>query len=265
MSSHAQIIATLGPASEKPGVLKLMIQNQMDIARFNFEWFDAQTSGVRIDTVRRVAAECGRSVLIIADLPGTRVQLSEGHTYNPSSPFSITEKDKEMLQFCAERKIEYVALSFVGSSEDVTQYREAIRKIGGTQKIIAKIERKAAVDALDNIIAVADAIMIARGDLGKEIPLEEIPFIQKMSIAKARAAGKPVITATQMLLSMTEHPEPTRAEVTDVEEAIMQGTDAVMLSEETASGRYPAEAVAMMERIVVEAERHREESSLHPL
>jgi pyruvate kinase len=101
--------------------------------------------------------------------------------------------------------------------------------------------------------------------LGKEVPLEEIPFIQKSIIAKANAAGKPVITATQMLLSMVEHPEPTRAEVTDVEEAIMDGSDAVMLSEETSIGRFPAEAVAMMERIVLEAEKHRSESIFHSL
>ena len=106
--------------------------------------------------------------------------------------------------------------------------------------------------------------MVARGDLGNEVPLEEIPFIQKMIIKKANAAGKPVIVATQMLLSMTEHTEPTRAEVTDVEEAIMDGADAVMLSEETASGAHPVEAVAMMERIVTEAERHKD-SVLHAL
>ena len=98
--------------------------------------------------------------------------------------------------------------------------------------------------------------MVARGDLGNEVPFEEIPFVQKMIITKANAAGKPVITATQMMLSMTEHPEPTRAEVTDVEAAIMDGSDAVMLSEETASGRYPAEAVAMMERIIIATGHH---------
>ncbi|MHB0865458.1 MAG: pyruvate kinase [Minisyncoccota bacterium] len=265
MSSRAQIIATIGPSSEKPGVLKSMIEGQMDIARFNFEWFDLHADGSRIDAVRATAAECGRVISIIADLPGARVQLPEGHTYDASHPFSIPQRDEEMLRLCAEKQVEYVALSFVGSGEHVMRYREAIKNYSGSQKIIAKIERKAAVDAIDEIIGVSDAIMVARGDLGKEVPLEDIPFVQKMLIAKAHAAHKPVITATQMLLSMTEHPEPTRAEVTDVEEAIMEGSDAVMLSEETASGRFPVEAVAMMERIVAEAERHRRDHTLHLL
>lgn len=265
MNSKAQIIATIGPASDTLEVLRTMIENRMDMARFNFEWFDPKVTGPHIDTVRAVAAECGRQVGIIADLPGARVQLPEGHTYDASSSSALSSRDEEMLRFCAEKKIEYVALSFVGSSEDVALYRKAIRDCDGTQKIIAKIERKTAVDALDGIIAAADAVMVARGDLGKEVPLEEIPFIQKSIIAKANAAGKPVITATQMLLSMVEHPEPTRAEVTDVEEAIMDGSDAVMLSEETSIGRFPAEAVAMMERIVLEAEKHRPESIFHSL
>jgi pyruvate kinase len=131
-----------------------------------------------------------------------------------------------------------------------------VRSFGGTQKIMAKIERKDAVDAIDEIIAVSDAVMVARGDLGSEFPLEEIPFIQARIIEKCRKAKKPVVTATEMLLSMTERERPTRAEVTDVANAILQGSDAVMLSEETASGHYPALAVGMMEKIVLEAERH---------
>lgn len=265
MTSRAQIIATIGPASDKPEVLRTMIENQMDMARFNFEWFDPEVTGSHIDRVRAAARECGRQVGIIADLPGARVQLEEGHTYDASFSSDLSSRDEAMLRFCAAKQVEYVALSFVGKSEDVLLYRNAIQDCGGTQKIIAKIERKVALDTLDSIIAAADAVMVARGDLGKEVPLEEIPFVQKAIIAKARAAGKPVITATQMLLSMTEHPEPTRAEVTDVEEAVMEGSDAVMLSEETSTGHFPAEAVAMMERIVVEAEKHRPEFTFHSL
>jgi pyruvate kinase len=265
MSSKAQIIATIGPASEKPGVLEAMARGGMDVARFNFEWFNLAADGPRIDAVRAAAAACGRRVPIIADLPGPRVQLADGHSYDASRPFSVTPRDTEMLEFCAQKNIEYIAVSFVGSAADVLVYREAVRAHGGGQKLIAKIERKAAVDAADRIIAVADAVMIARGDLGREVPLEEIPFVQDRLIKKANAAGKPVIVATQMLLSMTEHAEPTRAEVTDVEEAVLHGADAVMLSEETASGRYPAEAVAMMERIAAAAERHAPTRELHPL
>ncbi len=257
MSSRAQIIATIGPASEKPEVLQSMIENQMDIARLNFAWLDVQSGERQIELIRSIARECGRSIPIIADLPGPRVQLQDGHTYDSSVPFSITPKDAETVQMCAKQNVEYIALSFVGGGGDVMQFREAIANGNGSQKIIAKIERKIAVEQIDSIVAAADAVMVARGDLGSEIPLEEIPFVQKMIIAKANAAGKPVITATQMLLSMTEHEEPTRAEVTDVEAAIMDGSDAVMLSEETATGRFPAEAVAMMERGIIEAEKHR--------
>ena len=265
VSSRAQIIATIGPASESREVLASMIEHQMDLARFNFEWFDATQAAERISMIRSVAAEAGRTVQIIADLPGPRVQLAEGHTYNDALPFAITPKDEEMVRLCVGQNVEYIALSFIGNATEVTQYREVIQKHSGSQKVIAKIERKIAVDALDSIIAVSDAVMVARGDLGKEIPLEEIPFVQKMIIEKANAAGKPVIVATQMLLSMTEHEEPTRAEVTDVEEAIMDGADAVMLSDETAAGKFPVEAVAMMERIVTEAEKHKNSSNLHVL
>lgn len=265
MTSRAQIVATIGPASEKLGVLRQLVEGQMDIARFNFEWFDLEKDGSRINMVRDIATECGRIIPIIADLPGPRVQLEAGHTYDASRPFSITERDENMLALCVRMHIEYAALSFVGNGADVALYREAVKRHGGTQKLIAKIERKAAVDAIDEIISVSDAVMVARGDLGREVPLEEIPFVQKAIIAKANAVGKPVIVATQMLLSMTEHEEPTRAEVTDVEEAILQGADAVMLSEETASGRFPVEAVTMMERILLEAERHRTARAIHSL
>jgi len=265
MSTHAQIVATIGPSAEKEGILKRMIESHVDVARFNFEWFDSTREGIRIEAFRAIAKECGRTIPIIADLPGARIQLAQGHTYDPALPFSITKKDEEMVRWCVEKNIEYVALSFVGSGDEVTSYREMIKRYGGSQKIIAKIERSVAVDAIDAILAVSDAVMVARGDLGKEVPLEKIPFVQQMLIAKAHAAQKPVITATQMLLSMTLNQEPTRAEVTDVETAIMEGSDAVMLSEETASGQFPVEAVRMMERIIVEAEKHRTGHTLHPL
>ncbi len=267
VSSRAQIVATIGPASGQADMLKTMVERQMDVARFNFEWFvpERALERERIILVRAAAAAAGRTIPIIADLPGPRVQLAEGHTYDRTRPFSISELDETMVRFCIDENVEYIALSFVGAADDVAHYRELVRKYNGSQKLIAKIERKAAVDAIDSIIDAADAIMVARGDLGKEISLEEIPFVQKMIVAKANAAEKPVIVATQMLLSMTEHSEPTRAEVTDVEEAILQGADAVMLSEETASGQYPVEAVAMMERIITAAEQHQGERVLHLL
>src|SRR3990167_6692784 len=265
MSSRAQIIATIGPSSESPAVLCAMAAGGMDIARLNFAWINEGRAVQQIDIIRAAAVECGmKAPPIIADLPGPRVQLQSGHTYDASLASTLTPQDEKILVLCAQKNVEYIALSFVGSAQDIERCREIIKKNNGSQKIIAKIERKVAVEKIDEIISAADAVMVARGDLGLEVPLEEIPFIQKTIIAKANSAGKPVIVATQMLLSMTKEKEPTRAEVTDVEGAIMDGADAVMLSEETASGTYPVEAVAMMERIITEAERH-EERPLHLL
>ena len=269
MSSRAQIVATIGPSSENAEVLCAMVTNGMDIARLNFAWLTSERGAQQVDAIRAAAVAClpdgkagGRGIPpIIADLPGPRVQLQSGHTYDSSIAVSLTPQDENILVLCAQKNVEYVALSFVASAQDVVHCREIIKKNNGSQKIIAKIERKAAVENIDEIIAAADAIMVARGDLGSEVPLEEIPFIQKMIIAKSNVAGKPVIVATQMLLSMTTSKEPTRAEVTDVEEAIMDGADAVMLSEETASGQYPVEAVAMMERIITEAEQHEDKKA----
>lgn len=264
MSSRAQIIATIGPSSNNTDTLCAMSAAGMDIARLNFAWISDEAEALKqIRAARAGAAACGRTAPILADLPTRRVAEAGGHTYDPAAML-LTAQGEAQLAVCVAEGIDFFALSFVGGAEDVEALRSLIRAHGGSQKIIAKIERKAAVENIDGIIAAADAIMLARGDLGHEVPLEEIPFVQKNIIAKAQAAGKPVITATQMLLSMTEHKEPTRAEVTDVEEAIMEGSDAVMLSEETASGRFPAEAVAMMERIITEAERHTNRT-LHPL
>ena len=146
--------------------------------------------------------------------------------------------------------------SFVATSKDIIKCQEIIRENNGKQKVIAKIERAIALENLDGIIDLADAVMIARGDLGNNIPIEKIPFVQTDIVSKCNIVGKPVIVATQMMLSMTNNQEPTRAEVTDVAEAVLEGADCVMLSEETASGAYPVEAVMVMEKIILEAERH---------
>jgi pyruvate kinase len=167
---------------------------------------------------------------------------------------SLSEKDRADLAFGVAKGVDYIALSFVRSAEDIRMARALVREHGGDTPIIAKIEKHEALDCIDAIVAEVDGIMVARGDLGVEIPLERVPLVQKMLIAKANRAGKPVITATQMLRSMVESPRPTRAEVTDVANAIIDGTDAVMLSEETAMGAYPIEAVKMMARIADDAE-----------
>ena len=167
---------------------------------------------------------------------------------------SLTKKDKADLAFGIEQEVDYVALSFVRSAADVMEAKQFVEEHGSDIPIIAKIEKHEALENIDEIIPVVDGIMVARGDLGVETPLEKVPLVQKMLIQKSNQAGKPVITATQMLRSMVDSPRPTRAEVADVANAILDGTDAVMLSEETATGKHPVEAVAIMSKIADDAE-----------
>jgi len=168
---------------------------------------------------------------------------------------ALTEKDRKDLQFGLVNNVDYIALSFVRTAEDILKVKHLIEKEKKTIPVIAKIEKHEALDNIDDIIAVSDGIMVARGDLGVEIPLENVPGIQTMLVSKANAAGKPVIVATQMLRSMVNAPRPTRAEATDVANGVMDGADAVMLSEETAIGSYPVEAVQYMVRIAESAEK----------
>ncbi|MGQ9523221.1 MAG: pyruvate kinase [Armatimonadota bacterium] len=167
----------------------------------------------------------------------------------------ITERDVEALRFGLAHGVDWVAVSFVRSPDDLRQVRALVREAGGDVPLIAKIEKHEAVQRLDEIVGEADGVMVARGDLGVELPIHEVALTQKHIIQRCNKAGKPVITATQMLESMTRNPRPTRAEVTDVTNACLDGTDAVMLSGETAAGRYPVEAVRMMAKIVSTAER----------
>ena len=172
------------------------------------------------------------------NVPGTRLPIS-----------SLTEKDQVDLKLACELRLDYVALSFVRSADDVHELRGMMRQFGSIIPIIAKIEKNEAIEVLDEIQQVADGMMVARGDLGIEVPPQEVPLLQKRIIRACNQVGKPVITATQMLQSMIEHPRPTRAEASDVANAILDGTDAVMLSGETASGSYPVQAVLMMKQI----------------
>jgi len=167
---------------------------------------------------------------------------------------ALTAKDEIDLEFGLRYAVDAVALSFVRSAADVTNVKQLIQRLGGSLPVIAKLEKPQALEQLEEILEAADGVMVARGDLGVEMPPEKVPVIQKHVIYRAAEWRKPVIIATQMLESMIENPRPTRAEASDVANAIFDGTDAVMLSGETASGRYPREAVAMMAKIVVEAE-----------
>jgi pyruvate kinase len=177
------------------------------------------------------------------NLPGSEVHVD-----------SLTKKDRKDIHVGLEWGVDAIALSFVRKASDVLSMRKLIASEGGHVPIIAKIEKHEAVTNIDSIVAVSDAIMVARGDLGVEIDLERVPLVQKQIIQKCNEVGKPVITATQMLIRMVENPRPTRAEANDVANAVLDGTDAVMLSEETAAGKYPVEAVMMMDRIVRSAE-----------
>jgi pyruvate kinase len=172
------------------------------------------------------------------NLPGTRLPIP-----------SLTEKDEDDLAFALAHDVDYVALSFVRSADDVLELRERMSATGTTARIIAKIEKAEAVEDLDAIVEASDGVMVARGDLGVEIGVADVPLVQKRIIRTARDAGRTVITATQMLESMIRSPEPTRAEASDVANAILDGTSAVMLSGETAMGAYPVQAVATMHRI----------------
>lgn len=164
---------------------------------------------------------------------------------------ALTPKDRKDLTFALSQKVDWVALSFVQRAADVA---EAKKLVAGKAAVMAKIEKPAAVEALDEIVELADGVMVARGDLGVEEPVEKVPGIQKHIIAVAREAGKPVVVATQMLESMISSPVPTRAEVSDVATAVMDGADAVMLSAESAVGDYPTEAVGVMNRVAIEVE-----------
>lgn len=254
--SRAQIIATIGPSSNKKEMLLAMVENGMDVVRLNLSWADLADHKKHIGLIREIEKELKIKIPIILDLPGPRVQKGKSHTYNKKIESVLTKQDKEFLEFGVKNEVDYFAISFVGSAEDVLIYEDALNTISGSQRLIAKIERKIAWENIDNILDVADAVMVARGDLGLEIPIEQIPFIQSEIINKTTTERKPVIVATQMMLSMVHSPEPTRAEVTDVNNAILQGADAVMLSDETAIGDYPDLVVGIMDKVILESEKH---------
>ena len=184
-------------------------------------------------------------------------------------PFEISEKDRSDIAFAVAEEADYLAASYVGEGAHVEAVRAVVAEAGGRIPIIAKIERKTAIEKLDEITVAADGLMVARGDLGVEVPLYTVPVLQKKIVAAGRLSGKPVIVATQMLESMVEQPRPTRAEATDVANAVFDGADALMLSGETAAGKYPVLVVETMARIIQEAEdyvrQNNEPPKLQPL
>ena len=330
-----KIICTLGPSTDKEGVLETLIQEGMDVARFNFSHGSHREQKERLIKLQEIRERLGRPVAALLDTKGPeirirtfkegKVELVEGQEFTLTSediegtnekvsvtyedlykdlkpgdsvliddgliglevvsiegkeihcvvknggmvsdrkgvnlpgvdvnmPF-ISPKDKEDILFGIREGFDFIAASFTRTAEDVAEIRKILYENGGADiGIIAKIENQQGVNNIDRIIEAADGIMIARGDMGVEIPLEDVPVIQKEIIAKVYNAGKQVITATQMLESMIKNPRPTRAETTDVANAIYQGTSAIMLSGETAAGKYPVEALKTMVRIAVRTE-----------
>jgi len=213
----------------------------------------------------RILVDDGLIELVVLDVKAPRVAARVVHGgevkshkginlpgVNVSAP-SITDKDRADAAFAVEQKLDYLALSFVRRAADIAEVRALLPK---SVLVIAKIEKDSALENIESILRASDGVMVARGDLGVELPFEEVPIAQKRIIKLANIIGRPVITATQMLESMIEHPRPTRAEASDVANAIIDGTDAVMLSAETAAGAYPRLAVQAMRRIVCEIEQH---------
>ncbi|MSU76934.1 MAG: pyruvate kinase [Gemmataceae bacterium] len=343
MQRRTRIVATLGPATDRPGVLEKLLDFGLDVARINFSHGTSEEHRGRIDRFRLLAAERKRVVAVLGDLPGPKlrailkasieliagskltlalkpevaadVHLTEpealakvkpnhrvllddgriqarvhlvakdivtlmvevGGTLLPNKGINlpdseltipaVTKRDRDAVAVALGHGVDWLALSFVRDASAAHELRGVIRGYNVEIPILAKMERPEAVrdGKSDEIIAAFDGIMVARGDLGVEIALEKVPHVQKQLIQKARLAGKPVITATDMLDSMRKNPRPTRAEVSDVANAVYDGTDAVMLSGETAVGDYPVEALSSMNRILIEAETHQEESGPKPM
>lgn len=208
----------------------------------------------------------GQMELVVTKVTGTQIEtkvVRGGHLFSrkgvnvPGTTLTtsgLTDKDRQDVKYAVEAGVDLIALSFVQSVKDIEALRELLpKKIG----IIAKIEMAVVLQRMEEVFQASDGIMVARGDLGIELPPEEVPFVQKSLVRQAMWHNKPSIVATQMLISMTDHPHPTRAEVSDVANAVMDGADAVMLSDETASGSYPVEAVTTMAKIIARTERER--------
>jgi pyruvate kinase len=329
-----KIVCTLGPATDREGVLRSMLEAGMNVARFNFSHGSHDEHRRRLDSLKALRKELGLPVASMLDTRGPEVRLKsfgEGSVLlKAGTEFTLTteeisgdasrcavtyaelpqdvkagdtillddglvrltvletaatsvrcrvendgvmknnkgvnipgvrlsmpymsQRDREDIRFGVEQGFDYIAASFVRTAADVREIRRLLDEEGSSIHIIAKIENREGVSNLLEILSVADGVMVARGDMGVEIDFTEIPVIQKDIIAQCVAAGKPVITATQMLDSMIENPRPTRAEITDVANAIYDGTSAIMLSGETAAGKYPVEAVKTMDAIALRTE-----------
>lgn len=240
---HTKIVCTLGPASSSPEVIEGMIKGGMDVARFNLAHGTFEEHSERVSVVRSLSQKLNLSVGILFDLPGLKRRRGD-----------VRALFGQDLEFARSQNADLIALSFVSSARQVKEVKQLLKEMNADIPIIVKIEQARALAESSAMLDVGDGIMVARGDLALEISIEKVPLAQKKLIKEANRCGKPVITATQMLESMVRSPTPTRAEATDVANAILDGSDALMLSEEAAIGNYPVEATEMMARIALETE-----------
>lgn len=243
LARHVKIVSTVGPASNSPQTIKALMLAGIDVVRLNLAYGTLAEHHRVITDIRRISKKLELPVGILLDLPGTKYQKGSTRTVFESC-----------LEFAQKEKVDFVALSFLTSAAQVSEVRKLLKSMKSGVTVIAKIERAEALKNHEAILDAAEGSMVARGDLASEISIEQVPLAQKQLIRAANRRGKPVITATQMLESMVRSPSPTRAEATDVANAVLDGTDAVMLSEETATGKYPVEAVKMMGKIIEAAE-----------
>ncbi|MFC2011157.1 pyruvate kinase [Chloroflexota bacterium] len=240
---HVKIVCTLGPASSSSEAIQKILKGGMNIARLNLAYGTLEEHSRLISEVRLLSQKLGLPTGILLDLPGSKYRSGD-----------VKALFSQHLDFASSQNVDFVALSFISSARQVKEVKELLQRMNADIPVIVKIEKALALEQSSSLLDVGEGIMVARGDLALDISIEKVPVAQKQLIREANLRGKPVITATQMLVSMVESSTPTRAEATDVANAILDGSDALMLSEETAIGSYPVEAVETMERIALEAE-----------
>lgn len=255
-----QIIATFGPATKNEATVEALLRADVSMVRLNFSWGDVDEHRQLIQLTRVAAARIGRRVAIVQDIAGPRIAKADTHSFDPQAPV-ITEKDEADMAAIADLEPEYIALSFVTSAADIEHARSVLAAAGRSAQIIAKIERAEALENIDEIITAADGIMVARGDLSQAVPIEEVPFVKKDILRRCRLAHVPSIAATESLTSMTNDPVPSHADISDIANAVLDGASATMLSDETAIGVNPIEAVRMMRRVIDTAYTHAMHSS----
>ncbi|WP_326557954.1 pyruvate kinase [Micromonospora sp. NBC_01796] len=249
MARRAKIVCTLGPACAAPDRLRDLVEAGMDVARIDLDHGTPAGHAAAYRLLRETAARAGRTVGVLADLRGPRLTFGR-----PATGSAFTEQLTADLRFVLGLGVDLVALSAVGSPEDVKVVRDLMDGYGVRRPVLAKLDTPSAVRHLDDLVAAFDGLVVARDDLGVELPLDEIPLIQKRAIRRCRELAKPVIVAGQLLDSMVEQPRPTRAEASDVANAVLDGADALLLGAETGIGAFPVPAVRMMAQILGTAE-----------